>query len=297
MNLRSLRVFVGIMDTGTLTDAAQALRLSQSAASRLLALLEAELAQTLFLREKRQLVPTEAAEALYPEALRILAQIGALSELVSRATAQETLRIICHSRIAGGLVVPALAEIARAFPDAALRLETAPRRELARRVLAGRYDFAVAALPLSLDAAEAVPLAELPLGVVLPRGHHLANASCLDLADLRGEPYIALDETTAVRRAVDAALEAREMDLRPQIEVSTGINAYRLVMAGLGFTFADDIALDPELRPHLMLIPVDLDVTMKLGYFDLSTEPGEIGRAFRAALERRALREASRTEP
>ncbi|MEM9009973.1 MAG: LysR family transcriptional regulator [Pseudomonadota bacterium] len=290
MNLRALKVFAGIMDDGTLTEAAARLNLSQSAASRLLSLLETAVGAPLFLREKRQLIPTEAAEALYPEALRILAQISALPEVAAGVANASVLRVICHSRLAGGLVVPAIRRFAETMPGPSVRLETAPRRELARRVMAGRYDFAVAALPLSLGDRVALPLANPRLGIVLPRSHPLAGARSLSLQDLGRTPYIALDETTAVRRTIDAELGVSGPAPAPRIEVSTGTNAYRLVAAGLGFTFADPIALDPELRGELALVPWSRNVALAIGYFRLNEDRS-------AALDRfeELLRESAET--
>ncbi len=284
MNLRALRVFLGVMDDGTLTRAADRLNLSQSAASRLLSLLEEALGAPLFLREKRQMTPTAAAEALYPEALRILAQVGALPEVVSSAQSRTAMQVICHSRLAGGLVVPAIASVARDHPDLPIRLETAPRRELARRVLTGRYDFAIAALPLSLGTVTATPLGRLRLQVVLPKTHKLARAPHLDLADLSGERYIALDETTAVRRAIDATMDTEGQALLPSLEVSTGTNAYRLVAAGLGFTFGDAIALDPELKSQLALVPFRKEISLEIGYFNMAREVAPATSAFEQAL-------------
>lgn len=284
MNLRALEIFAGVMDRGTLTDAAAARNLSQSAASRLLSLLEGEIGTPLFVREKRHLVPTEAAEALYPEALRILAQVSALPEVASGAKSVSALRVICHSRLAGRLVVPAITKFLRDHPGQSIRLETAPRRELARRVLAGRYDFAVAALPLVIGDLTAEALASVRLGLVLPHTDPRANAAVLSLQDLADLPYIALDETTAVRRAIDAALEVSGTNLTPTHEVSTGTNAYRMVAAGLGFTFADPIALDPELEERLRLVPWDQDVRMEIGLFRLGRDQAESHDAFEACL-------------
>lgn len=255
MNLRALRVFVGLMDGGTLTRAAERMNLSQSAASRLLTLLEAELGAQLFARERRRMMPMPAAEALYPEALRILAQTDSLRDVV-RSDRPAPVRILCQTRLLPGLVVPAIA-LLRHQSTRPIQLEAAPRRELARRVQAARHDVVVATMPLPLDralsaSAVTVPLASVALGILVPVRHPLANAQTLDLEDLDGMAYIALDETTVIRRMVDSTHAALPP---PAIEVSTGAAAYRLVAAGLGFTFADPIAVDPELSECVALVP------------------------------------------
>lgn len=263
MNLRALRVLVGLMDLGTLTDAAHAMNLSQSAASRLLSVLEDELGTPLFAREKRRMVPLPAADALYPEALRILGQVAALPDVVATTHRAAPLRVICQTRLVPGLAVPALAQLATERPDLPIRLEAVPRRELSRRLAAGRHDVAIATLPLSMDEAETSVLGAVPLRVALPRDHPLANAEMLTTAVLSALPYVALDQTTVIRRAVDALLGE---DAPPiAIEVSIGAAAYRFVAAGLGFTFADEIAIQPELRDGLALVPWERDIEVRIG--------------------------------
>ena len=272
VNLRALRVFVGVMEDGTLTRTSQRMNLSQSAASRLLSLLEEELGAPLFARERRRLLPTPQAEALHLEAQRILAQVAALRDIAAGDGAAAPLRVICQSRLANGLVVPALAAFIACRPGTAIHLETAPRRELVRRIASGRYDLAVATLPLAVDRAAPVHLGSVPLGILLPQGHPLAGADALDVGDFGGVPYIALDETTLIRRMVDDALAATGDQLRADHQTSTGSAAYRLVAEGLGFTFADRVALDPEIAGRTALVPWRRKVEVSVGALELGDD-------------------------
>lgn len=81
MNLKSLRVFVNVMDEGTLARACRKMNLSQPAASRLVQILEAEFDIQLFNRDRKRLIPTHQAEAFYPQAVRILASIDDLPDM------------------------------------------------------------------------------------------------------------------------------------------------------------------------------------------------------------------------
>ncbi len=283
MNLRALRVLVGVLEDGTLTRAAARMNLSQSAASRLLSLLEAELGVALFVRERRSLVPTPRAEVLYLEAQRILAQVDALQDLVSDDSRAASLHIVCQPRLLAGLVVPAIASFARACPATSIRLETASRRELARRIHTSRHDVAVAALPLSVEAMTLTVLGSVPLSILLPADHPKATAVSLGTDDLAGTPYIALDATTVIRHRIDDALARSGTVLRPEHETSTGSAAYRLVAQGMGFTFADRIALDPGLERVTRLVPWNRDVTVEIGVFRTHQNRPEIG-AFADAL-------------
>ncbi len=62
MNFRRLKYFVKIVDTGSLTKAAEVLHIAQPALSQQVATLEGELNQQLLIRTKRGVTPTEAGK-------------------------------------------------------------------------------------------------------------------------------------------------------------------------------------------------------------------------------------------
>lgn len=74
MNFRRLKYFVKIVDTGSLTQAAEVLHIAQPALSQQVATLEGELNQQLLIRTKRGVTPTEAGKILYAHARCILQQ-------------------------------------------------------------------------------------------------------------------------------------------------------------------------------------------------------------------------------
>ena len=269
MNLRSLKIFVLIMEEGTLVRAAQTMNLSQSAASRLLHLLEEEFAVRLFQREKRRLIPTAEAERFYPEALRLLSQIEALPEFVQgiQNKRPERFRIIAQTRIVNGLIIPAIAMMRERFADQPIKLEIHLRRDLGRRMMNDLYDIGVSALPLPVDHPAPVHLGTAPLKIALSKDHPLADRDVLRPADLEGVPYIALDDKTVVRRIADQEMASIGAELDVMHEVSLGSAAYRLVQQGLGFTFADPVALDPELETDVRLINWEPRMEIEFGYF------------------------------
>ncbi|MBT0717231.1 LysR family transcriptional regulator [Rosenbergiella epipactidis] len=74
MNLRRLKYFVKIVDTGSLTRASEVLHIAQPALSQQLATLEGEFNQQLLIRTKRGVIPTDAGQVLYHHAKSILKQ-------------------------------------------------------------------------------------------------------------------------------------------------------------------------------------------------------------------------------
>ncbi len=268
MNLKSLRIFVNVMEEGTLARAAARLNLSQPAASRLLGLLEDEQGVFLFSRTRKRLEPTPEAEAFYPEALRILASIDEIPSFFDQVRKGDMpLRIICHPRIVNGLVLPAMARLSKRLPDLRMKLEIHPRRDLGRRIMHDLFDVGISTLPLPVESLTPRHLHTTKLHVLLPKGHRLAARASLKTKDLTGETYVALDSNTVIRQIVDAELTSKGVELPVGHEVSAGAAAYRLVKNGLGFTFADPIALDPELDNGVVLVPWKPDTEVRIGYF------------------------------
>ncbi|EBA10769.1 transcriptional regulator, LysR family protein [Roseobacter sp. CCS2] len=257
------------MEEGTLARAADRVNLSQSAASRLLQILEEEFDVTLFRRDKKRLIPTPEGEQFYPEALRILAQVDQIPDFFAqiRSDAPVPLRLICHTRIVNGLVLPAIAQFANVEPDTPVKLEIYPRRDLGRRIMNDRFDLGISALPVPVETIKPNVLGKTALQVALPKDHPLARRDILEPADLVDVPYIALDDTTVIRRIVDQVMHRAGAPLTIKHEVSVGSAAYRLVKSKLGFTFADSVALDPEVAQDITLVPWRHEMNVPFGYF------------------------------
>lgn len=269
MNLKSLRVFVNIMEEGTLAQACRKLNISQPAASRLIQILEAEFDVALFHRERKRLIPTHEAETFYPQALQILATIDDLPAMFQQITrdAAPPLRVICHPRLVEGLIVPAMAELVRRAPAVKLKLEVHPRRYLGRRILHGLYDVGVATLPLPDQNPTPQFLASTDMLVAVPSDHALAAKSILTPADVGHMPYVALEETTNMRGLLDRELAKAGEKLDVMHEMSTSLAACRLVKEGIGFTFTDAITVSPDEERGLAIRQWKPRVHIDFGYF------------------------------
>jgi len=274
MNLKSLRVFVNIMEEGTLAQACRKLNVSQPAASRLIQILEAEFDIQLFHRERKRLIPTHEGEAFYPQALRILASIDDLPGMFQQIAkdAAPPLRVICHPRLVEGLIVPAMAELIRHDPSVKIKLEVHPRRDLGRRILHGLFDVGIATLPLPDRNPTPRFLARTDMLVVLPAAHPLAAKMTLTPADVSNMPYVALEDTTNMRRLLDRELAKADAHLDVSHEVSTSLAACRLVKEGVGFAFTDAITVSSEEERGIAIRKWRPRVNIEFGYFVSDTK-------------------------
>ena len=127
MNLRQLDAFRAVMMTGSVTNAADYLHLSQPAVSRLIGDLERSVGFSLFIRAKGSpLVPTPEAESLYSEVERTFAGMDALRRAADdiKSFRSGNLRIACLPALAMGFM-PAVIEAFRAeHPTVTIQLQT-----------------------------------------------------------------------------------------------------------------------------------------------------------------------------
>src|SRR5581483_4335392 len=88
MDLQKIRYFIAVMEHRNLSNAAQALRVSQPTLSRQMAMLEHEFDTTLLVRHGRGVAPTEAANRLYEGFKGLERQLRSLKGEVSAASAE-----------------------------------------------------------------------------------------------------------------------------------------------------------------------------------------------------------------
>lgn len=258
MNIKALRIFVKIMDLGTLTNAAKALFVSEPAASRLLGILEKQLDLKLFSRERRRLTATPEALAFYREALHIIASIESLPSVIQdiKADCQPNIRIVCMPRFFGSLVLPTMKNFLKAMPNTRIQITLQPRAGMERRVANEQYDFGIGTLPLLQETVTTEPMCKVPICAILRRDSSLAKKKKIFCNELESMPYIALSRDTIIRQHADRFLAKSDISITPTIEISTVSGAIDLVRNEFGFAIADSLSANWVIEKDLCPIPI-----------------------------------------
>lgn len=111
IELRLLRSFVAIYESGTLSRAAERLACTQAAMSMRLKQLETELGEPLFLRQHHRLEPTSRAAELYARALGVLAAYDEMISATRSGKPRQRLRLGVPDDYALGILPRALARL------------------------------------------------------------------------------------------------------------------------------------------------------------------------------------------
>ena len=218
LNYHHLRYFWSVAREGNLTRTARRLRVSQSALSVQIRLLEDELGRPLFVREGRALVVTEAGQIVLAYADRIFgAGEQLLSTLRDGRGRQDTLRIGAVATLSRNFQLELLRPLLQRG-DVRLKLQSGTLRELLPQLGSHGLDLVLSNDAVPRDAAagwHSALIAEQPLSLVSrkPRGR---GPVALDFPQgLDGQPLLLPGEHSAARLAFDTLLQ--QAGVYPQV--------------------------------------------------------------------------------
>ena len=211
INLKSLRGFHAIVETGSVTSAASILGMTQPALSRLLAQLEAGIGFELFYRDHGRLVPTQDGLLMFDEVDRSLNTLERVNSVVRDICEYRRghLKLVAPPSFAEAVLPDIVADFAASYPSVRLTVES-PGNDAAMSMIANRtVDGGFQRLPLHRPDLHADTVVTSDSVCVLAARNPLAGRAVLTPALLRGQPLILLGQGTVSRACIEAAF-ARE---------------------------------------------------------------------------------------
>lgn len=186
MDIRQLEYFRKIAETGSISEAARQLHLSQPPLSYQLRGLEEELGVQLVARSRQGVSLTEAGKLLYQRAGELLRFADSAKIEVSQAGRRQVLRLGMTSTTVAPMM-PVVSAFSRRNPRVHFEVHDGPSFSLYNLLLNGIIDLSVVRTPLRLDEVEHMVLQEEPMIAVSAAPF---SASSLRLADLASYPLI-----------------------------------------------------------------------------------------------------------
>lgn len=270
-SLRQLEALVAVIEAGTVSAAADVLRISQPAASKLIRDLEADTGLALFQRDGGRLVSTALGMRLYEEVERILGGVNQLARAVEAIRREERGQILIGAMpgLSGPFLTGVLSRFRALHPDVYIEIETRSSQHLAEAVLLRRLDVAILGARGPHHSLQVEPLPGRPMVCALPKGHRLAAKDMLRPGDLAGEPFIAFGTSGLTRHKVDTAFESEGVRPNTVIEASTALNVGEFVAAGFGVTVADPLFIQAvahrvEVRPFRPEITFEFEIVRSI---------------------------------
>ncbi|MGW6962021.1 LysR family transcriptional regulator [Streptomyces chartreusis] len=252
MSLRQYEYALAVAEEGSVTAAAELLRVAQPSVSQQIRGLERELGVQLFDRTPTGLVPTVVGRAFLREA-EIAVAAARRARATARAGADELvgeLVVAVQMGFAARQLPGALSALRRRFPRLEVTVFEEPSHaELERLCRRGLLNLALMAA-CERSPADAHHLGDEEFVVVLGTGHRLLAADRVDLRELAGESWVRFDRDSALDAVLLNVL--RENDLTPKTaaRVSQTATAVRWATHGLGVTLVPASAV-PHGHEHL----------------------------------------------
>ena len=252
MNLNQLEYFVHTAEMGSLSKAAIVLNIAQSALSRQIRLLEADLQVTLLLRNGRGVVLTEAGKRLFDHSIAILQLVSRVREDIDASRDEPVGRIVVGLPPTMGrmLTLPLVEGFKRILPKARLAIVEGLSTHLAEWVSTGRVDIGLLHNPESQPSLEIIPVLQEPLVLVSPAGSKVGKAATINFEDLVNYPLIMPERAHVIRKLIETQAALTGLKLQVAWEISSVRSILDLVRAGHGHAVLSRNAIAIEQRPE-----------------------------------------------
>lgn len=248
MDIKALRYFAAVAETGHMTRAAGQLGIQQPPLSQQIKALERELGMPLFHRHPRGVALTDAGRLFQVEALRMLQDMEALKQRMARVARglAGTLKVGFTSSAAAHRFMPeALRAFRRTHPDVELQLREDNAAELTDAIAAGRLHAGLLRVPVARPPGLLFEtLLREPVLVAMPADHRFAlvrsgpTPRALTLAQLCTEGLILVRRPGAPGLYANLLALCRSKGLEPRVvaEVDRMMTNLNLVAAGVGLS-------------------------------------------------------------
>jgi len=243
---RDLAAFVTAVETGTVQGAADALDLTQSAASKRLQTLERRVGRVLLQRSSSGVRPTAAGAALYPLAREALATLERAEVAVMAPGDAPVLRLQA-SRTVGETLLPGWLTAFRAqAPPCRVSASVTNSEQVVLAVRDGDAEIGFIEGPAgSMHGLQDLVVADDEIRVVVGADHPWARRRAIRPADLAAEPFLAREAGSGTRSVPELILAEAGIHLRPALEISSSEGLKRAVLSG-GFTLLSERVVATE---------------------------------------------------
>lgn len=237
MTLEDLRVFIAVCDAGSISGAAQVLKVSQPAVSQHITRVEAEFGVPLLERRSRGVATTAAGAILYDSAVHSISELALVRD---RLNALRAGKVGSLSLVTGGTTLKhfmqnTVVAFRETHPGIAIRFHqgnsTAHCLEALRK---DPIDLGFVTMHGELRGIEQRAIVLMDHALLVKTGHPLANRKRITVEDLEGLELIGLSPNSMAFGALRDDLTSQGIAIKPTTIVDDWDLAYVLVRLGMG---------------------------------------------------------------
>jgi len=238
LDSRQLRAFSILSETGSFTETARRLHLSQSAISHAIKALEGEVRCRLLDRVGKKVILTQAGEQLLVHANKILDAMASAREEIDHLGkwGRTRLRIGSSTTACEHILPGVFREFKESFPQCAIHIETGDTPHLIDMLRSHRIDLALAMEPRREEQFEFRPLFTDELQFIVGPLHPWALAGRVDRASITDQNYIVYRKGSYTEQMVEEYYRADDLVLQSSIEIGSMDAIKEMVKIGIGIS-------------------------------------------------------------
>jgi DNA-binding transcriptional LysR family regulator len=255
-DLTDLRLFLTVLECGSLTQGARTMHLALASVSERMAGMEAALGAPLLERNHRGVRATAAGEALVRHARSILGQVEQMrGELRTYATGLKgRVSLLSNTAAMAAFLPPQLCRFLAAHPDLSIDLEERPSTGIVQALADKRADLGIVADITDFGTLQTHLVASDRLVVVASHTHRLARQANVSFADALAEPIVGVADTALETHLAERASRlGRQLDYRIKLRNTEHVAMY--IEAGIGIAILSD-ALARTIQRDLAVLPL-----------------------------------------
>jgi DNA-binding transcriptional LysR family regulator len=259
MQILLFKVFSDLAETASFSEAARRNTVTQSAVSQQVKALEDRFNVRLIERGKKNFSLTAEGRVFLGAAREILAVVDGLD-----ARLRELRDVVCGELRLGTVLSVGLHELppftrqfSQQFPQVKIHVDYLRSSEVYGAVLSGGVDLGFVAYPTARRGINAEVIWQDRMVLVCSPSHRLARRTRVPLSELSGEKFIAFAADLPTRKALDRALKAAMVSVRPEMEFDNIETVKRTVEIGDAVSILPETVLANERRAG-SLIPIEI---------------------------------------
>lgn len=244
INLRQVEAFKAVIETGTVSRAAELLHITQPAMSKLIAHLEMDTGLKLFDRHKGRLAPTERGMRLYDEIDRIFTGLRQVENAVDAIRREEQGRISIGvlPALSGSFIQRATNRFLRNQKNVFCSVQARSSQWIVDWVIARKLDIGVVSEGLVNPYVTFEPLLEQPMVCIMPPHHPLAAKRVIEPKHLDGVPFISYPLDSDVGHRIHAMLTSYGIEPQIALIANWANTVVEFVASGLGISLVHPLS-------------------------------------------------------
>lgn len=259
MRLRHIEVFHAIYTTGSVTNAAEFLHVSQPSVSKVLAHCEQQLGFVLFERVKGRLIATEEATLLFAEVDKMYQQLRSVRHCALNLKNKSSGKITIGLTPALGfdLIPKAVSHYQKRNPNININLQTMHHDEVRQALIEHKIDFALMFSPPPLHGVKQQLVCRSQLVMMYPREQLPDSPSQVSLAQFEQHEVIGIDDSGPLGDLLWHRLMEADLNFKTNITVKTYFIAARLVAQNIGICVIDEFSARGNLNDKVAIAAIE----------------------------------------